>query len=132
MPKRLTDQETVPVMRAAGLEPLEPYPGSMTKWRCRCLRCGIEVEPKWAQIQQGGGGCRTCGDVALRLSEHEAVSAMNDAGFEPPDFVSIASTLRADQQPCQNGLTSSGQRGASRATPSVVSLGGLVAQHSVR
>ena len=83
MPKRLTDQETVPVMRAAGLEPLEPYPGSLTKWRCRCLRCGIEVEPKWAQIQQGGGGCRTCADADLRLSEQEAVSVMNDAGFEP-------------------------------------------------
>jgi hypothetical protein len=83
MPKRLTDLETVPVMRAAGLEPLEPYPGSMTKWRCRCLRCGNEVEPKWYAIQQGGRGCRTCADAALRLSEHEAVSAMNDAGFEP-------------------------------------------------
>ena len=36
MTARLTDEQTVPVMRAAGVEPLEPYPGGKTPWKCRC------------------------------------------------------------------------------------------------
>jgi hypothetical protein len=70
-------------MEAAGLTPLEPYPGSMKKWRCRCLGCGEEVAPKWAQIQQGGGGCRACADTNLRLDDQEAVASMRSAGFDP-------------------------------------------------
>lgn len=33
------------IMRAAGLEPLEPYRGSSAPWRCRHTACGREVTP---------------------------------------------------------------------------------------
>jgi hypothetical protein len=58
MPKRLTDAETVPVMRTAGLEPLEPYPGRDAHWRCRCNTCGREVNPRFVSIRKGQGGCQ--------------------------------------------------------------------------
>jgi hypothetical protein len=50
-------------MRAADLEPLEPYPGSTQRpWRCRCLGCGDEVAPHLGTIRQGVGGCWRCGN----------------------------------------------------------------------
>jgi hypothetical protein len=48
-------------MKAANLEPLEPYPGGKTKWKCKCLKCGEIVYPKYGDIKQGDGGCKYCG-----------------------------------------------------------------------
>jgi hypothetical protein len=48
-------------MRAKNLEPLGPYPGAKTKWKCKCLKCGEIVSPKYGDIQQGDGGCKYCG-----------------------------------------------------------------------
>ncbi len=72
----------------AGLEPLEPYPGSNAKpWRCRCLSCDREVSPVYASIQQGRGGCRECGNVVAslrrRLDSSSAAAVMIDADLEP-------------------------------------------------
>jgi recombinational DNA repair protein (RecF pathway) len=68
------------VMRAAGLEPLVPYPGSNKSWRCRCLTCGKEVMPLYTSVQQGHRGCRFC---ARRLDDEEAKAVMLAAGLEP-------------------------------------------------
>lgn len=74
-------------MRAAGLEPLEPYRTAWTKWRCRCTRCGAEVAPTYAGISQGEGGCWTCRSQKiaekLRIAEPDAVALMRAAGAEP-------------------------------------------------
>lgn len=44
-----------------GVHPLEPYPGSNAKWRCKCLRCDEEVFPRYATVVKGGeGGCNAC------------------------------------------------------------------------
>jgi DNA-directed RNA polymerase subunit RPC12/RpoP len=52
-------------MRAAGLEPLAPYPGILKPWRCRCATCGREVNPPLASIRHRGGGCRYCAGRAI-------------------------------------------------------------------
>lgn len=54
-------------MRAAGLEPLEPYVTSMTPWRCRCTTCGREVTPTLTKIRVGGG-CRFCASHGFDLT----------------------------------------------------------------
>jgi hypothetical protein len=54
------EADAVELMLAAGLEPLDPYPGARTPWRCRCGGCGAEVSPRWNSVQQGQGGCRAC------------------------------------------------------------------------
>jgi hypothetical protein len=64
-------------MRAAGFEPLEPYPGlAKAPWRCRCTRCGGIVSPTLTNVRQGGG-CRSC------------------AGQAPVDVNAVALELRA-------------------------------------
>ena len=75
------------VMRASGLEPLEPYPGNHKPWRCRHLECGGEVTPTRASITQGQTGCRTCSQrrmaAQFRTPDSVAEQAMRNSGFEP-------------------------------------------------
>ena len=46
-------------MRAAGWEPLEPYPGVSGKWRSRCTTCGSESSKTLANVRIGRG-CKVC------------------------------------------------------------------------
>ncbi|MFD7026494.1 hypothetical protein ACFWAR_00440 [Streptomyces sp. NPDC059917] len=51
------------VMRAAGLEPLEPYSGNgKDQWRCKCLnpKCGAITEPRYATVAATGSRCEIC------------------------------------------------------------------------
>jgi hypothetical protein len=68
--KAVKPEAAVHVMRAAGLEPLVEYPGSLTPWLCRCKNCDEEVRPRYANIQSGHGGCSNCaqGFSAIALS----------------------------------------------------------------
>ena len=50
----------IPEMLKAHLEPLEPYRGANRKWKCKCLKCGVIVYPKYGSIQSGQGGCINC------------------------------------------------------------------------
>ena len=75
-------------MRAAGLEPLQPYRSTLTRWRCLCLECGDEVTPMLSVIRSGTGGCRRCGTAAARQTRFSreapaAVSDMHAAGLKP-------------------------------------------------
>jgi hypothetical protein len=76
-------------MRAAGVEPLEPYPGlANSPRRCRCLTCGAEVRPSLTNARIGEKGlCRRCGIERLRaaklIPESVARQEMLDAGLEP-------------------------------------------------
>ena len=58
--KVVDGDEAVAVMRAAGLEPLEEFTSSHAKWKCECLTCGEIVEPRYASVNQGNGGCIFC------------------------------------------------------------------------
>lgn len=84
---RLDPAAAAEQMRAAGLEPLETYPGSAKKWHCRCTTCGQEVWPRHSSINQGRGGCNYCAKVASsnasRLDPDVAVAEMCAAGLEP-------------------------------------------------
>jgi recombinational DNA repair protein (RecF pathway) len=70
-----------------GLWPLEPYPGALKPWQCRCMRCGDVVSPRYNAIQQGQGGCQRCAQEAradaCRTPEAETVSIMRAAGLQP-------------------------------------------------
>lgn len=69
-----------------GLEPLEPYPGMTTPWRCRCLKCGRAVSPMVHNLKVGGG-CRACGTVVSATKQRGpadvAVADLQAAGFDP-------------------------------------------------
>lgn len=57
---RVEPRHAEAVMLVAGFEPLEPFPGSNSRWRCRCLECGTEISPTYYTVK-AGGGCRACG-----------------------------------------------------------------------
>lgn len=54
------------VMRKHNLEPLVPYPGAKTAWKCRCTKCGRVVSPQYSAIARGGqGSCKYCSRKAV-------------------------------------------------------------------
>ena len=88
--RRLTETEAIAVMRAAGYEPLEPYPGAAAAlWRCRCTGCGNERTPRLNNAH-AGRGCKICADVK-RAAEQRAARApaaiadVRAAGYEPQE-----------------------------------------------
>lgn len=87
MRHRVPTEVAEKVMRDAGLEPLEPYPGSEARWRCRCTACGAEVQPRYGSVRRGQGGCGACGGArggaVRRVSAEAAEQVMREAGLEP-------------------------------------------------
>lgn len=67
------------VMHAAGLEPLGPYPGYNIPWPCRCKGCGAQVTPRFRQIRDSIGGCRSCA-MKARHAERRAQNLPNPGG----------------------------------------------------
>ena len=53
------------IMIKAGLQPLEPYVKNIHKWKCKFLKCGAIVYPRYQDIQNGSGGCRSCGNAKI-------------------------------------------------------------------
>ena len=54
-------------MRAAGFEPLTPFPGAHAAWACRCSSCGRDSKPTYSKIRSGRG-CRFCAIRGLDFS----------------------------------------------------------------
>jgi len=77
------------IMRSAGLEPLENYPGSHSNWRCIHLECGEEVQAQLTSVRGGGGGCFKCGakkrGLAQRTDPKEAKNFMIANGLVPQE-----------------------------------------------
>ena len=75
------------IMRKAGLEPLIPYPGSNTKWKCRHTKCGEIVYPMYGWIVAGQGGCQKCGYIKNRekqlIPEAIAIAFFKSKGLIP-------------------------------------------------
>ena len=68
-------------MRNAQLQPLEPYPGSLPKWRCRCLKCNKVVSPCYSTVQRGSGGCRWCRNSGFKAADEAVVYLITHTGF---------------------------------------------------
>ena len=87
--RRKSNSEASEIMRSAGFEPLEEYPGSKSHWRCLHLECGAEVSPTFADVRIGEGGCFKCGakkrGKASRLDPEVARQFMIANGLEPQE-----------------------------------------------
>lgn len=79
--RRLNPDTAADVMRRAGVQPNEPYPGSASPWRCRCTRCGRDVSPSYKGVRQGQGACVYCARVAIDPAD--AVAFMRTSALEP-------------------------------------------------
>jgi hypothetical protein len=57
---RYTAHEAESIMREHGLEPMEPFPGYMERWRCVHTACGREVTPTFWYVKFRESGCKFC------------------------------------------------------------------------
>lgn len=84
--RRVDPEEAARELEAAGLKPLEPYPGADARWTFRCTRCGHEGTTTRTSVRNGSG-CIACGRertvAARRISEEDAVAVMRAGGAEP-------------------------------------------------
>ena len=84
---RLDHDRAAALFLAAGLEPLEPYPGVDAPWRSLHLRCGGETSPTYTNVKAGSRGCNACfrRDLAdqLRMPEADARAIMLEKGLDP-------------------------------------------------
>lgn len=77
--------QVIDFMRSNGFEPLEDYPGSKTKWKCRHTPCGAIVYPKYNTVQQGSlnSGCKDCSENYVDPAAAERL--MIEAGGIPQE-----------------------------------------------
>ncbi|MET7981677.1 MULTISPECIES: hypothetical protein [unclassified Streptomyces] len=73
--------QAVAEMRAVGLEPMEPCPGTLARWRCRHV-CGRVVFPVHHLAKYGRGVCRQCSGSPL-VEPYEATARLRTLGFTP-------------------------------------------------
>lgn len=88
--RRTPHDEAVKVMRAAGVEPLEPFPGVDTPWRCKCLNAlcpGLwmgdlaDIRPRLTDARSSISACKYCARVAVR--PERAAQQMTERGVKP-------------------------------------------------
>ena len=79
--KAVDPSDAIRLMKQKKLIPQVPFPGSMTKWHCRCAKCNKDVYPAYNSIQQGSGGCKYCAKVFIDVVD--AVSVMEAANLLP-------------------------------------------------
>ena len=65
----LNEEQIYRIMLNSQLEPLEPYVNAQTPWKCKCLKCGKTVKPRFGGISAGIGGCKFCGPHGLDLNK---------------------------------------------------------------
>jgi formylmethanofuran dehydrogenase subunit E len=65
---KVDPQDALKIMLESNLQPLEPYVDSKKKWKCKCLKCGEIVYPKYNGIQSGRGGCTNCAPRGMNLN----------------------------------------------------------------
>lgn len=69
--KAVNPKSAEQLMRDNGLEPLEPYPGSLKPWRAKCVTCGKEPTPSYSSVKDGKR-CVYCfpGGIDFNLPGH--------------------------------------------------------------
>lgn len=80
---RFEDDEAAAMMRAAGYEPLAPYPGASKPWKSLCAGCETVRQPTLNSLRSKGARCQTCWTRSNLLPEGVVVEVMRTAGFEP-------------------------------------------------
>lgn len=93
---KVDPKDAIQVMKKANLEPLEAFTSVKKAWKCKCLKCGEVVQPSYASIKRGQGGCLPCGREATASSHrytHEMTyQIMIDANLEPLELYKASDT----------------------------------------
>jgi hypothetical protein len=78
----LDPEVAVQTMVNASLQPLEPYPGASSKWKCKCLICGNVVTPVYGSIQQGNGGCIYCAPYGMDMGVASCLYLLSSTEYD--------------------------------------------------
>ena len=78
--KRIPEKEAVAFMLKAGLKPLEPYKGALSRWKCKCLKCKKIVHPQYTSIQRGSK-CEYCSKT--KVDAEDAIKIMLKSQLRP-------------------------------------------------
>ena len=85
--RKFTHAEASAIMKAANLEPLEPYTSSGTPWKNKCLTCKKISKPTLGSVRSGSGGCVACGikkrAQSKKLDTQVVTNLMLKRGFKP-------------------------------------------------
>lgn len=87
---RVPEAQARDEMRAAGAEPLEPYPGVNSRWRCRCLAPECPgppsriIYPRLGWVRRGAQSCKWCAGVVID-ADRAAETMRTVAGLEPQE-----------------------------------------------
>ena len=65
----ITQEKAFAFFRLNGLEPQEKFKGPHHPWKSIHKKCGRNVSPRWANIQQGANGCSYCSGKKVDLNE---------------------------------------------------------------
>jgi len=60
------------------LKPLVKYPGGKNEWKCKCLKCGNIVYPRYGDLTQGQGGCSNCAEYGINYSDKGYLYLINN------------------------------------------------------
>jgi len=93
---RLPEKEAVEIMLNANIQPLEPYKSALTKWKCKCLKCGNVIFPKLNNIQNGSG-CINCSDFGFNLDKQAYLYLMFHPELSSLKLGIGGSTTRVDR-----------------------------------
>ena len=55
-------------MKSLKLRPITDFPGSNVPWKCICMTCKSECQPRWSGLRRGQGGCSTCAEYGLNFA----------------------------------------------------------------
>lgn len=87
MPARISEEDAIAQLRAAGLEPIGPYVNATTPWHVQCVTCGKTSTPTLTKVRKRGRGCKFCSYLASwdgrRISPEEAEADLAAAKLEP-------------------------------------------------
>jgi hypothetical protein len=102
-PTKPTHATIVKTLKKGGLELLGTYTNNKTPLKCRCLKCGEIVFPKYNSITQGRGGCKSCGYKKManraRLTKAEILKRLKEKNLEllsPKRVTSIEQKIRVN------------------------------------
>ncbi len=80
------DSEVFKILELRSLAPLEEYSGnSAKKWKCKCLKCGQTVFPRYYDLLRGKNGCKACGSRShLTPEKMEEIEKVMASAFLKP------------------------------------------------
>jgi len=65
----ITQKKAFAFFRLNGLEPQEKFKGPHHPWKSIHKKCGRQVSPRWANVQQGASGCAYCSGQKVDMKE---------------------------------------------------------------